>query len=126
MKQEVKPLSLNGYPDVLTTGEIAEIMRVDHKTVGRWCKEGKLKHFRTVGGHRRVEKSEFIKALAAAQIAKWSDDVDEHDEQASVGGPGDAGDSAPDSGVATTGTRPKGNRPIRRGGVRKAIVVDPS
>jgi excisionase family DNA binding protein len=41
----------------LTPGEVATIMRVDPKTVTRWCDSGKLSCIRTLGGHRRIPES---------------------------------------------------------------------
>jgi excisionase family DNA binding protein len=38
---------------LLIPAEIAQIFRVDPKTVTRWAKSGKLKAIRTLGGHRR-------------------------------------------------------------------------
>lgn len=41
-----------------TTREVAEMFKVDPKTVKRWIYSGKLKAIRTPGGHYRVtEKS---------------------------------------------------------------------
>lgn len=37
----------------LTPGEVAQLFRVNPKTVARWAKEGKLPHLVTLGGHRR-------------------------------------------------------------------------
>jgi excisionase family DNA binding protein len=38
---------------LLTPGEVAELFRVDPKTVTRWAQAGKLTSIRTLGGHRR-------------------------------------------------------------------------
>lgn len=46
----------------LTPNEVAEIFRVDPKTIGRWADRGQLRYIRTPGGHRRFKESE-IKAL---------------------------------------------------------------
>lgn len=43
---------------LLTPAEVAEIFRVDPKTVGRWAETGKLSSIRTLGGHRRFRESE--------------------------------------------------------------------
>lgn len=43
---------------LLTPGEVAKLFRVDPKTVTRWASTGKLKGFRTPGGHRRFRVSE--------------------------------------------------------------------
>ncbi len=37
----------------LTSSEVAERLAVSPKTVGRWAKEGRLGHAKTLGGHRR-------------------------------------------------------------------------
>jgi excisionase family DNA binding protein len=37
----------------LTPGEVAQLFRVNPKTVARWAKEGKLPYIQTLGGHRR-------------------------------------------------------------------------
>jgi excisionase family DNA binding protein len=47
---------------LLTPAEVAEIFRVDPKTVTRWAKAGKLTAIRTLGGHRRYRQSE-VQAL---------------------------------------------------------------
>ena len=47
---------------LLTPSEVANIFRVDPKTVTRWAKEGKLTAIRTLGGHRRYEEPE-VRAL---------------------------------------------------------------
>jgi excisionase family DNA binding protein len=47
---------------LLTPSEVAELFRVDPKTVTRWAKSGKLTSIRTLGGHRRYKESE-VKAL---------------------------------------------------------------
>ena len=47
---------------LLTPSEVANLFRVDPKTVTRWAKAGKLTSIRTLGGHRRYQESE-VKAL---------------------------------------------------------------
>lgn len=47
---------------LLTPAEVAELFRVDPKTVTRWAKAGKLTAIRTLGGHRRYKSSE-VRAL---------------------------------------------------------------
>lgn len=49
---------------LLTPAEVADMFRVDPKTVTRWAKAGKLSSIRTVGGHRRYSEAE-VKALLA-------------------------------------------------------------
>ncbi|HWS58189.1 MAG TPA: BldC family transcriptional regulator [Actinotalea sp.] len=46
-------------PDaLLTPAEVAEMFRVDPKTVTRWAKAGKISSIRTLGGHRRFRAAE--------------------------------------------------------------------
>jgi excisionase family DNA binding protein len=47
---------------LLTPAEVAQLFRVDPKTVTRWAKAGKLTAIRTLGGHRRYRRSE-VQAL---------------------------------------------------------------
>lgn len=49
---------------LFTTGEVADLFRVEPKTVTRWAKAGKLRSTRTLGGHRRFYESE-VRALLA-------------------------------------------------------------
>ena len=48
---------------LLTPSEVAELFRVDPKTVTRWAKTGKLSSIRTLGGHRRYWESEVRRLL---------------------------------------------------------------
>lgn len=50
---------------LLTPAEVANMFRVDPKTVTRWAQAGKLSSIRTLGGHRRYRKSE-VQALLDA------------------------------------------------------------
>lgn len=52
---------ING-PELLTTGDIARLFRVDPKTVTRWANEGRIASIRTPGGHRRYPRAE-VEAL---------------------------------------------------------------
>jgi excisionase family DNA binding protein len=49
--------------ELLTPAEVAQLFRVDPKTVGRWADTGKLTVIRTLGGHRRFLAAEVL-ALA--------------------------------------------------------------
>jgi excisionase family DNA binding protein len=49
--------------DVLSPGEVAALFRVDPKTVARWAQQGRLKSFRTPGGHRRFKRSDIMALL---------------------------------------------------------------
>lgn len=59
---------------LLTPGEVAELFRVDPKTVGRWAKGGAIGAIRTPGGHRRFRASE-IKALLTGEKKEDSQDA---------------------------------------------------
>lgn len=62
-----KPLMTARTPDaepLLTPAEVANLFRVDPKTVTRWAKAGKLTSIRTLGGHRRYREAE-VRALLA-------------------------------------------------------------
>lgn len=49
-------------PDaLLTPREVANIFRVDPKTVTRWAKAGKITSVKTLGGHRRYRASEILR-----------------------------------------------------------------
>ena len=43
---------------LLTPAEVAQLFRVDPKTVTRWANTGKLTALRTLGGHRRYRECE--------------------------------------------------------------------
>lgn len=49
---------------LLTPAEVAELFRVDPKTVTRWAKAGLLDSIRTLGGHRRYRRAEVMALLA--------------------------------------------------------------
>ena len=46
------------HPQLLTSGEVAEIFRVNPRTVRRWAEAGTLSSIRTVGGHFRDDRLE--------------------------------------------------------------------
>jgi excisionase family DNA binding protein len=54
---------------LLTPSEVANLFRVDPKTVTRWAKAGKLTSIRTLGGHRRYKESE-VKTLLISTTGK--------------------------------------------------------
>src|SRR3989344_7913292 len=47
----------------LTTHEVSRHLKVDLTTVINWCDQGKLKAYRTPGGHRRVQPNDFMNFL---------------------------------------------------------------
>lgn len=69
---------------LLTPGEVANLFRVDPKTVTRWAAAGRIGSIRTPGGHRRFRESE-VRALLSGEFAAEAIDVP---EQASALEPG--------------------------------------
>lgn len=56
---------LESYPDILTTEEVCEILRVKPLTVYEYIKSGRLPAIR-IGKRYRIEKSKLIEFLEAA------------------------------------------------------------
>ncbi|MFD6097406.1 BldC family transcriptional regulator [Nocardiopsis flavescens] len=56
-------------PEPLTSGEVAQMMRVTSVTVARWADTGKLTSFRTPGGHRRFHRAE-VEALLVPETVR--------------------------------------------------------
>ncbi len=48
---------VSGAEHLLKPHEVAQLFRVDPKTIARWAKLGKLPAVRTLGGHRRYRES---------------------------------------------------------------------
>ncbi len=56
-KAAVKDVSIDNLPDLLTVGEVADLLRVSKLTVKRWGKRGKLPAIRiNARGDRRYRK----------------------------------------------------------------------
>ena len=55
--------------ELLTPGEVADMFRVNPKTVTRWARAGKISAVRTLGGHRRFRAAEIRRALEDIQDA---------------------------------------------------------
>jgi excisionase family DNA binding protein len=52
---------------LMTPGEVAELFRVDPKTVSRWAHSDRIGSILTPGGHRRFWESEVLALLAGDQ-----------------------------------------------------------
>jgi excisionase family DNA binding protein len=48
---------------ILLPREVAAIFRIHPHSLGRWVREGKIKHFRTAGGHVRFRREDIEEAL---------------------------------------------------------------
>ena len=48
---------------LLTSAQVADLFRVNPKTVTRWTAAGKLRCTRTLGGHRRYYEDEVMTLL---------------------------------------------------------------
>lgn len=56
-KKTLKDVSIDNLPDLLTVGEVADLLRVSKLTVKRWGKRGKLPAIRiNARGDRRYRK----------------------------------------------------------------------
>lgn len=60
---------------LLTPGEVAQMFRVDPKTVTRWASSGKIGSIKTPGGHRRFRESE-VRGLLAANTEEATDSAE--------------------------------------------------
>ena len=58
-----KQLQAKEVEALLTPAEVAEMFRVNPKTVTRWARAGKITSLRTLGGHRRFRESEIRQLL---------------------------------------------------------------
>lgn len=59
-----------GQERLLTPAEVAQLFRVDPKTVTRWAAAGRIGSIRTPGGHRRFRESEVRALLAGAATTR--------------------------------------------------------
>jgi excisionase family DNA binding protein len=64
LREVAMELSPTRQDALLTRSEVAAIVHVAPKTVTRWADAGKLRSFRTVGGHRRFMSSEVLGLMA--------------------------------------------------------------
>ena len=61
MAEAKRKLKLDDLPDLLTVGEVAEILRVSSLTIKRWGKRGKLPAIRINSrGDRRYRKESVL------------------------------------------------------------------
>jgi predicted site-specific integrase-resolvase len=62
------------FPEVMNTGEVGAAFGVDPHSVTRYANTGKLRSFRTPGGHRRFYRAEVEALLAGKPLT--SDQLD--------------------------------------------------
>ena len=53
---------------IFTSHEVASLVQVSPSSVLKWIEQGKLRAFRTPGGHRRVAREELLDFLRAHQL----------------------------------------------------------
>jgi excisionase family DNA binding protein len=63
-------------PELLTPAEVAQLFRVDPKTVTRWANAGRIHSVRTLGGHRRYYKAEIEAHLVESHVGNDGSQVD--------------------------------------------------
>ncbi len=61
------PIDISQYDTLLTPAEVAQLFRVDPKTVTRWVNAGRLSSIRTPGGHRRFHADEVLALLTSGK-----------------------------------------------------------
>ena len=59
---------VNAIKKDLTTGEVARYCQTTHFTVNNWIKAGKLRAYRTPGGHHRVRPDDFLEFLTTYRL----------------------------------------------------------
>ena len=57
-------MTIQNTERLLTSHQVAQLFRVDPKTVARWASNGWIGSIRTPGGHRRFRETE-VRALLA-------------------------------------------------------------
>jgi len=61
-------------PDFLLPGEVAQLFRVDPKTVTRWALAGRIPSVKTPGGRSRFRRSDVDALLAYGEEVTFADD----------------------------------------------------
>lgn len=63
-------VSLDDLPDLLTIGEVAELLRVSPLTIKRWGKKGKLPAIRINSRGDRRYKKEVVTRLLGVEVTE--------------------------------------------------------
>lgn len=53
---------------LMTSHEAASFIQMNPSTINKWVKEGRIKAFRTPGGHRRITVGDFVDFLQAHEM----------------------------------------------------------
>lgn len=69
VRRQAPGLLNEGAEATLTPAEVAEVFRVNPKTVTTWANTGRLTTIRTPGGHRRFLEKEVLALLAERDAA---------------------------------------------------------
>jgi excisionase family DNA binding protein len=83
---------------LFTPGEIADLFRVDPKTVTRWAATGRLLSVRTPGGHRRFREGDIKALLNPVDDGQWAVAVAQRQAQALAANYGDTDVSPTETG----------------------------
>lgn len=67
-KTKPEPMANTDLDRLLTSHEAGWYIQVNPSSINKWVKEGKLKAFRTPGGHRRITVGDFIAFLEAYEM----------------------------------------------------------
>ncbi len=65
--------NVDTLPDTLTTRETAKLLHASVRTIQLWVEDGRLKAWKTPGGHRRVLRTSVEEMLAARRRASGSE-----------------------------------------------------
>jgi excisionase family DNA binding protein len=60
---------MSAAPELMTLAEVGDLLRVDPKTVSRWCHDGKLDAVRTPGGRWRPRRAAVLAVYEQAEPA---------------------------------------------------------
>jgi excisionase family DNA binding protein len=66
---ELEKMAVNDPGSLLKPGEVADVFRVDPKTVTRWALTGRIRSVRTLGGHRRFRADDVYRAVMRLEIS---------------------------------------------------------
>lgn len=67
-------------PELCTPREVADLMRVDVKTVAQWVKKGLIRSLRTPGGHNRYVGADIDAVMHGQQPAHTSTPPDQKED----------------------------------------------